>query len=212
VASLVADHSVAGGVAGPGLPAVPVGIGHDQPCCNVLVHLNPYGQDAVQLIVDLANNKPSCVEDLVERCRTAGVVVDMPVDERDLAAARALVDRWCEVIDAPDDTGRAELLNRLLAEASTHPRLTNHTGAGWHLHYRDDAVPLAQVLRAIVSVGTALHLAGRGMDRIDRCAVPECANVYADTSRNGQQRYCSTRCANCDAVRRHRARHPAASR
>lgn len=66
------------------------------------------------------------------------------------------------VVDAPDDDHRAEALNQLLTEASTYPRMTNHTGEGWHLHYRDDGVPLAQVLRAITSVGTALHLAGRG--------------------------------------------------
>lgn len=176
------------------------------------MHLKPYGQDAVRLIVDLTNNPPSSVEDLVERCRTAGLVVDMPVDERDLTATLALTDRWCQIIDAPDDDHRAEALNQLLAEASTYPRMTNHTGEGWHLHYRDEAVPLAHVLRAITSVGTALHLTSRGMDRTGRCALPECINVYADSSRTGRQRYCSTRCANRDAVRRHRARKPTSSR
>lgn len=170
------------------------------------MHLNPYGQDAIELIVDLANRRPSSVDELIERCRSAGLVIDMPVGDGDLAAALDLVDRWCEIVDARGEDERAQLVNRLLAETSTHPRMTDHTGQGWHLHYRDDDVPLAQVLRAITSVGTALHLAGRGMDRVGRCALPECQEVYADTSRTGRQRYCSTRCANRDAVRRHRAR------
>lgn len=180
-------------------------------CCNDHVYLNPYGQDGVRLMVDLANERPGTVDDLVDRCRSAGVVVDMAVADGDLVAALALVDRWCEVVDADGEDDRAELLNRLLAHASTHPRITNHTGDGWHLHYRDDDVPLAEVLRAITIVGTALHLAGRGMNRLGRCAVQECSNVYADTSRTGRQRYCSTGCANRDAVRRHRARQQQAS-
>nr|BFE82193.1 hypothetical protein GCM10020093_047940 [Planobispora longispora] len=61
------------------------------------------------------------------------------------------------------------------------------------------------MLSALISVGTALHLVGRGMHRLRRCAAGECATIFADTSRTGRQRYCSQRCANRDAVRRHRA-------
>ena len=52
---------------------------------------------------------------------------------------------------------------------------------------------LAEVLKALFSVGTALHLVGRGMHRLGRCTLDECTNIYADTSRNGNQRYCSPR-------------------
>jgi predicted RNA-binding Zn ribbon-like protein len=175
-------------------------------CCNAFVHLNPYGRDAVELVVDLANRPPSTLDDLVQRCLRFGLVVDMPVEDRDLTAALVLVEQWCRLVDAPTEAARVALLNRMLAEAATHPRVTDHAGSGWHLHYRDDDVPLRQVLRALVSVGTALHLTARGMDRIGRCAAPGCARVYADTSRTGRQRYCSARCGNRDAVRRHRVR------
>ena len=57
-----------------------------------------------------------------------------------------------------------------------------------------------------LSVGTALHLTERGMHRIGRCAASPCENVIVDVTRNGRQRYCSVRCANRDAVRRHRSR------
>ncbi|MEV0531662.1 CGNR zinc finger domain-containing protein [Kitasatospora sp. NPDC050463] len=33
----------------------------------------------------------------------------------------------------------------------------------------------------------------------------ECTTIFADTTRTGRQRSCSQRCANRDAVRRHRA-------
>jgi len=44
------------------------------------------------------------------------------------------------------------------------------------------------------------------MDRLGRCAREGCEMIYVDVSRGGRQRYCSPRCANRDAVRRHRVR------
>ncbi|MFJ3127912.1 CGNR zinc finger domain-containing protein [Streptomyces sp. NPDC086993] len=170
------------------------------------MHLNPYGEDVVNLAADLANRRPASAEELADRCRAAGLVVDRPVTPRDLDRTRDVLDVWEEAVDADDERERAELLNRMLAAAAAYPRLTDHAGDGWHLHYRDDGQPLGSLLSALISVGTALHLAGRGMHRLRRCAVTECTTIFADTSRTGRQRYCSPRCANRDAVRRHRAR------
>ncbi|NUS10110.1 MAG: CGNR zinc finger domain-containing protein, partial [Streptomyces sp.] len=132
--------------------------------------------------------------------------VEGPVTPEDLDRVGATLDAWEKVVDATDETERAALVNEMLAAAAAHPRMTNHVGSGWHLHYRDEGRPLGGVLSSLISVGTALHLTGRGMHRLSRCAVTECAKVFADTSRTGRQRYCSQRCANRDAVRRHRAR------
>ncbi|MFJ2922096.1 CGNR zinc finger domain-containing protein [Streptomyces sp. NPDC087307] len=170
------------------------------------MHLNPYGEDVVNLAADLANRRPASAEELADRCRAAGLVVDLPVTPRDLDRTRDVLDVWEEAVDADDEDERAELLNRMLPAAAAYPRLTDHAGDGWHLHYRDDGQPLGSLLSALISVGTALHLAGRGMHRLRRCAVTECTTIFADTSRTGRQRYCSPRCANRDAVRRHRAR------
>jgi predicted RNA-binding Zn ribbon-like protein len=113
-------------------------------------------------------------------------------------------------VDAPTAAERAERLNALLAAATAHPRLTDHDGS-WHLHFRDDDRPPSAIVAAILSAGTALHLVGRGMGRLGRCAADGCGRIYADTSRGGKQRYCSPACANRDAVRRHRARAAVAS-
>ena len=169
------------------------------------MQLNPYGEDPVLLAVELANRPPDSLEDLVKRCGAAGVVLDMPIEDDDLATARDLVERWCAIVDAPAGGERAALVNRLLAEASAYPRLSNHVGDGCQPHYRDDEVSLGTVLRALISVGTALHLTGRGMSRLGRCAAEGCSLIYADVSRGGRQRYCAPACANRDAVRRHRA-------
>ncbi|MFH8516192.1 CGNR zinc finger domain-containing protein [Streptomyces gelaticus] len=170
------------------------------------MHLNPYGEDVVNLAADLANRRPANAGELADRCRAAGLVVERPVTQQDLDRTREVLDAWEKVVDADDEHERAELLNRMLSAAAAYPRLTDHAGDGWHLHYRDDRQPLGSLLFSLISVGTALHLAGRGMHRLRRCAVTECTTIFADTSRTGRQRYCSLRCANRDAVRRHRAR------
>ncbi|GAA1732229.1 CGNR zinc finger domain-containing protein [Nonomuraea bangladeshensis] len=168
------------------------------------MHLNPYGEDAVKLAADLANRRPATPAELAGRCREAGMVLERPVTPDDLVRVHAVLDAWEKVVDTGDEHERATLVNRMLAESAAYPRMTDHAG-DWHLHYRDDRQPLGAVLFALISVGTALHLVGRGMHRLRRCAVGECAAIFADTSRTGRQRYCSPRCANRDAVRRHRA-------
>ncbi|MEU2736677.1 CGNR zinc finger domain-containing protein [Streptomyces sp. NPDC007095] len=170
------------------------------------MHLNPYGEDAVNLAADLANRRPAGAEELADRCRAAGLVLENPVTPQDLDRTQDALAAWEKVVDATDEHERAELLNRMLAAAAAHPRMTNHAGSGWHLHFRDDRQTLGSVLFSLIAVGTALHLTGRGMHRLRRCAVSECTTIFADTSRTGRQRYCTPRCANRDAVRRHRAR------
>ncbi|MER6050182.1 CGNR zinc finger domain-containing protein [Streptomyces sp. NPDC001793] len=170
------------------------------------MQLNPYGADPVRYVVDLTNSPPTSAKELAERSVAAGMVLDHPVTDDDLTEVLAYLDRFSEVVDAPTDARRAELLNSLLAEAAAHPRLTDHADGGWHIHYREDGQHLAGVLRAVAGVGTALHLTGLGMHRLGRCALAECPRAFADFSRAGRQRYCSPTCANRDAVRRHRAR------
>lgn len=176
------------------------------------MHLNPYGEYAVELAASLANDWPESRDGIVARTREVGMTAAFPEEPGDHAATRAVIDDWLRVVDADDAASRARILNAHMAAAAAFPRLTDHDDEGWHLHYRDDeARALPHVLFAVISVGTALHLATRGMHRLHRCAAglepgDDCANVVADTTRNGRQRYCSVRCANRSAVRRHRAR------
>lgn len=174
------------------------------------MHLNPYGADAVLLAANLATRPAGTPLELAERCEESGVesrlVRDRKVTAADLAAVRVAVDEWLAVVDAADETTRVELVNAMLAKYTDHPRLSNHAGDGWHLHYRPDDVPVGRLVATLISTGTALHLAGRGITRLGRCDTDGCDNVYADLSRAGRQRYCSPACANRDAVRRHRSR------
>jgi predicted RNA-binding Zn ribbon-like protein len=176
------------------------------------MHLNPYGEDAVRFAVDLLERPADTPQELAHRCREAGVVVDSPATGQDVTRVRRFLARWLGVVDAADHAERAARLNVLLERYGAHPRVTDHTGAGWHLHFRDDGLCLGDLVAALVSVGTALHLTGRGMHLLGRCDVSECRKVFADVSRTGRRRYCSVACANRDAVRRHRARAAAAAR
>ena len=170
------------------------------------MHLNPYGEYAVELAIDLIWNPPADGVELQNRCEEAGLTVDQAATDGDALALADFLQRWLRVVDAPDDQSRADELNGLLDETSAHPRLTDHAGDGWHLHYRDMGLRVSRQVAALVSVGTALHLVGRGMHRLGRCALVECRRPFADVTRNGRQRYCSHPCANRDAVRRHRAK------
>lgn len=170
------------------------------------MHLNPYGEYAVLLAASLANDWPVDAAGIEQRTRDFGMTMVFSRGADDHARTRRVIDDWLAIVDADSDGARAGLLNVQMADAAAYPRLVDHDGEGWHLHYRDDIASLAGVLRAVISVGTALHLSTRGMDRLSRCAASPCTNVVVDVTRNGRQRYCSVRCANRAAVRRHRAR------
>lgn len=178
----------------------------DPACCNALMHLNPYGEYAVLLAASLANEWPADRAGIEERTLEMGMTMTFPVRVDDHTRTREVVDDWLRVVDEPDPDARAALLNAQMAAVTAYPRLTNHSGDGWHLHYRDTDETLPRVLAAIVSVGTSLHLVTRGMERLGRCGAAPCDRVVVDVTRNGRQRYCSVRCANRAAVRRHRAR------
>lgn len=170
------------------------------------MQLNPYGEYAVLLAASLANDLPSDTDAILRRTRKFGMTMRFELTGDDETEVRGVIDEWLAVVDAPSPSVRAELLNAQMAAVSAYPRLTDHDGEGWHLHYRDGSQTMARVLSAVFSVGTALHLTTRGMSRLGRCASTPCERVIVDVTRNGTQRYCSVRCANRAAVRRHRSR------
>ncbi len=175
------------------------------------MQLNPYGEYAVLLAASLANDWPPGAADIEARAREFGMTMTFHVGPGDYDKTRDAIDAWLAVVDAASSRERADLLNAQMALFAAYPRLTDHDGEGWHLHYRDDQQSLSYVLAVVFSVGTALHLTTRGMSRLRRCEAgsapgDHCTNVVVDVTRNGRQRYCSVRCANRAAVRRHRQR------
>lgn len=177
------------------------------------MHFNHYGREPIRLGVELANDPPRDALELVRRCTDAGLVIDLPTSARDLDHTVDFLDRWRAIAGETDRSRRANALNELLAEYASAPRLTDHAGDGWHLHFRDDDLAVGRQIAALITVGTALHLTQLGMDRWGVCESAGCVRVFADVSRGGRQRHCSPACANRSRVRRHRSvqRDPGAS-
>lgn len=75
-----------------------------------------------------------------------------------------------------------------------------------HLHYSASGADPAAHIRAITAAGLAYVICSADAERLGRCARRDCALAFVDTSRNGRRAYCSVRCANNDAVARHRER------
>ncbi|PZT93851.1 MAG: hypothetical protein DI630_26535 [Gordonia sp. (in: high G+C Gram-positive bacteria)] len=169
------------------------------------MHFNHDGRDAVRLGVDLANNWPRNLAALIKRCNDAGLIFDAQAPgPADYPFMESFIAKWRSVAEAQSSATRASRLNALLKRHAAPPRLTDHASTGWHLHFRDDDVTCGESLAALITAGTAFHLAARGIDRFGVCNADSCERVFADTSRNGQQRYCSPACGNRMAVRRYR--------
>ncbi len=111
------------------------------------MHINPYGEYAVKLGIDLLNSPPTSATELGDRCVDAGLVPDWTATDADLVDTLQFLRDWARVVDATTEDDRADELNALLAQASAYPRLTNHADDGWHMHYRDPNIELGGVIR-----------------------------------------------------------------
>ena len=110
-----------------------------------------------------------------------------------------------ELLTADRDTA-AEMVNRMLAEAGAVPRLVRHDDIDWHVHAVAADEPL--VRRVIVETAMAMADLVRGdeMSRLAICADVTCDGIVLDLTRNRSRRFCSTTCANRNAVAAYRAR------
>jgi predicted RNA-binding Zn ribbon-like protein len=126
-------------------------------------------------------------------------------DAAELAALRALRPILRELLTAERDVA-AELVNSLLADAHALPQLRRHDGLDWHIH----AVPSDAPLERRVAVEAAMAMidvirAGE-LSRLSVCVDDRCECLVLDLSRNRSRRFCSTTCANRNAVAAYRAR------
>ncbi|MDF5755127.1 CGNR zinc finger domain-containing protein [Spongiactinospora sp. TRM90649] len=76
-----------------------------------------------------AGSPPASADELADRCRTAGLVLERPVEPSDLDQALAVIDAWTQVVDATDEREKAELVNAMPARSAAYPRLTDHARA-----------------------------------------------------------------------------------
>jgi predicted RNA-binding Zn ribbon-like protein len=126
-------------------------------------------------------------------------------DEAELAALRALRPVLRELLMSDRDRA-AELVNAMLAEADALPQLVRHDNLDWHIHAVATDAPLDR--RVVVETAMAMIDVIRAdeLSRMSLCADDRCGGLVLDLSRNRSRRFCSTTCANRNAVAAYRAR------
>ncbi|MBN9516251.1 MAG: ABATE domain-containing protein [Alphaproteobacteria bacterium] len=107
-----------------------------------------------------------------------------------------------EAQDKTPATRDLEALNQALAEAPARTTLRRERGLyGWDVDIRSGTA-LAMLAPVLWSAGDLL--AGPRLDRVRRCANPECGWLFFDDSRAGKRRWCSMQsCGNRAKAKRH---------
>lgn len=126
-------------------------------------------------------------------------------DAAELDALRALRPVLRELLTAERDDA-AELVNALLAEAKAVPQLRRHDGLDWHIHAVPADAPLERRVMAETAMAMVDLIRADELSRLFVCADEGCDGMVLDLSRNRSRRYCSTACANRNAVAAYRAR------
>jgi len=135
-----------------------------------------------------------------------------PPTARDLLPIHQVRAQLRAVFVAPDDAGRTEMVNQLLASARISPRLTDHDGLGPHLHYFPPFASLEEHLLADCAMALAVMLTSGEGDRLRVCRAPDCSRVMVDNSRNRSRNFCdSGRCGNRVNAAAYRERQRSAS-
>lgn len=170
---------------------------------------------ALDTVVDLINTAPehngpeglpdvAALRDYVERNDVSDVG---PLTGPDLEAVREIRGRFARVFAAGTTPEAAALINSLVAEAGTTPRLTDHDGYDWHVHYFAPGASLAGHLAADCGMALGFLVAAGERERLRRCDAPDCGRAFVDLSRNRSRRYCDSRtCGNRLHVAAYRAR------
>ncbi|MHA3704084.1 CGNR zinc finger domain-containing protein [Jatrophihabitans sp. YIM 134969] len=129
-------------------------------------------------------------------------------DDTELAEVRALRPRLEAIWDADEDAV-VQIVNGLLREYHALPQLIRHDYWPYHLHATSQSDPLA-VRMAVEAAMAFVDVVRSGeLDRLSRCAAPDCEDVLVDLSKNRSRRFCGTTCANRVNVAAFRARRAA---
>lgn len=124
---------------------------------------------ALDTVVDLVNTAPDddttdalpdvdALEDFVRKHNISDIGV---LSEIDLAAVRRIRGRFAGVFAAQEARTAASLINELVAAAGTTPRLTDHDGYDWHVHYFAPGASIADHLAADCGMALAFFVVMR---------------------------------------------------
>ena len=123
---------------------------------------------------------------------------------RQLERVRGLREDLRSVFLADGDAERADVLNRLFAEAGARPEL-RADGDGWSWSAGATEPGIGR-LTATLAGALASVLAAGAADRLGICAGDPCHCVFLDTTRSRRQRYCCELCNDRMAAAAYRRR------
>jgi predicted RNA-binding Zn ribbon-like protein len=126
-------------------------------------------------------------------------------DAAELAELRALRPVLRELLTTDRDRA-AQLVNAMLAEAPAVPQLVRHDAFDWHVHAVATDAPLARRVEVETAMAMTDVIRMDEMSRLSVCADSDCLGLVLDLTRNRSRRFCSTACANRNAVAAYRAR------
>ncbi len=120
-------------------------------------------------------------------------------DDAEVTELRAITGRLYTVFAAVEDgdLDRAcATANEVMADTRAMPVLSRHGDEPWHLHFHAPDARWAPSWGAPMATSLAMVLGNATAERLGICSADRCDRVFADTSRNGTRRFCSTACQN----------------
>ena len=160
---------------------------------------------AVTLVNTTDPDTLDTVEALEEFVETFGYTGRYERSRTELDEVRALREPLRRLLTAPRDES-ADIVNDLLASANAVPQLVRHGDYDWHIHAVPNDAPLAVRIQIEAAMGMVDVIRSDETSRLGVCADSSCDDVVLDLSRNRRKRYCSTTCANRNAVAAYRSR------
>ena len=122
------------------------------------------------------------------------------------ARARLMADTLRALPDA-EPLSVTTWINRELTAIDITPSLTEHDGAGLHIHWTPESASFDDQVIADVLMALAQEVCDHGTSRFGICAATDCEHLFFDATRNGSRRFCSDpRCASRTHTADHRAR------
>ena len=98
-------------------------------------------------------------------------------------------------------------INRELADLHITPSLTDHDGAGLHIHWTSESAAFDEQVIADVLMALGQEICDHGTERFGSCAAANCTHLFYDATRNRSRRFCADpRCASRTHTADHRAR------
>jgi predicted RNA-binding Zn ribbon-like protein len=123
------------------------------------------------------------------------------ITSADLDELQIVSHRLYAVFETNGIESTATLLNEMLRDYSSVPRLSAHGNTPWHLHVdSSDHAPWAEWFAASSALALATLLTEKERNPGGLCASSTCNKPFIDLGKGGGRTYCSPRCATRERV------------